>query len=109
MEGRARRACPIPVRSGLSFQSFEAGRGIAAKEAGDRATRDSFLLGRDGFVNVPPGPGNPGEGGPQDCDDCDSFQSGEWELGQDSVYLSSEGLWHYLCLTGVEQRVVTEL
>ena len=55
-------------------------------EAGDRAIQDSFLLGRDGLVNVLSGLDDPGGRGKLQCDDWDSFQSGEWELEQDSIY-----------------------
>ena len=56
-------------------------------ETGDWGIPDSCLLGRDGLVTVLSGPYNPGEGKPQECEARDSFQSGEWELEQDSMYL----------------------
>lgn len=49
--------------------------------------QDSFPLGRDSLLNLLSGLDNPGEGKAQECDDWDSFQSGEWELEQNSVYL----------------------
>lgn len=81
------RACLITVRSGLIFNCLKQLRSIAAMETGDRVIQDCFLLGRDGLVNVLSGLDNPGEEKPQKCDDWDSFQSGERELEQDSVYL----------------------